>query len=273
VIPFLIPSLHVLNRSIKMNLEVPIDHLDHMFDLLCKKLDVLLDKGGFMTMAQNIKGIDNRYVRDKLHSKMVHSRANGSVSINLNLGKLDLIAQYLDYENFIDFQDSLKINPNLLSFIGTYYSYVRKNDENNEVLRSPVIIKKKGNRVILFLQGKDRDFEGNLEYMEGCLFCLMKSNDKTFHHVYKVGKAKNPTVVQGVFSGVSSANNPIGGRCILIKQVMAFDQLQNEKIAIERLVSSSHSDEQKIGQYFEQYEANNLSINTPSGFDIDDLGY
>ncbi|MEQ8474800.1 hypothetical protein [Fulvivirga sp.] len=254
-----------------MNLEAPVEHLEQLMNLLCKKLNVSLDKAGFMTMAEVIQDVDVRYVRDKLHGRMTRAKVDRIEKIKLSDAKLNTISEFLGFKNFIHFQNSLSLDVNLLRLVGSYYSFVRKNDIKKEVLRSPVKIERRTNEVILKLKGKDRNFEGKLQLLEGCIFCLMKSDDKVFHHVYKLGNAQNPIVLQGVFSGISSANSPIGGRCLLIKQDIDFDQLVNKKLDVNSLLTSLSLEKQNIGKYFEAYENNNLSIRVPSGFDLDDL--
>ncbi|MCG8386991.1 MAG: hypothetical protein MJA30_15705 [Cytophagales bacterium] len=254
-----------------MNLEVPIDQLEKLLDELCKKLQVSRDKGGFMTIASKIKGLTNRYVRDNMHGNVIKAKKEGWESINLSLNKLDEISKFLGYTGFVAFQDSFKVNPHLAYFEGTYYSFIRKNSSTTEILQSPVKIEPEGAGMYLTLRGVDRQFRGEIELMEGCISCLMKSMDKAFYHVYKVGKVIKPKLIQGIFSGVSSAFDPIGGRCILVRQKLAFEALKNRKLIMEDADRTGDHELKELWTYFSTQEGNNLKINSPVGFDWGDL--
>ncbi|TRX59136.1 hypothetical protein FNH22_11475 [Fulvivirga sp. M361] len=254
-----------------MNLEAPIEQLQRMLVELCKKLKVDLDKGGFMTMSSKITGVSHRYFRDNMHGKMVAAKKRGDAFINLSLEKLNEISRYLGYDSFVAFQDSFKLNPYLAYFEGSYYSFIRKNSRSKEVIQSPVKIEKKGPGMRLTLKGEDREFEGDIELKEGCITCLIKSVDESFYHVYKVGKTVKPKVIQGIFSGVSSALDPIGGRCVLVRQESDFETLANSKIVLNKVPVAENSYHQPLWRYFKKNQENNLKIKTPVGFDLDDL--
>lgn len=254
-----------------MNLEVPTEQLQQMLDELCRKLKVDLDKGGFMTMSSKVAGVSHRYFRDNIHGKMVAAGKKGDTTINLNLDKVNRISRFLGFESFVDFQDSFKLDPFLSYFEGNYYSFTRKNSRSKEIIQSPAKIEKKGSGMWLTLKGEDREFEGDLKLEDGCLTCLMKSVDKSLYHVYKVGKIMQPKVIQGIFSGVSSAFDPVGGRCVLVRQESTFETLANSKIVWNKMLTAKNSAYQSLWRYFKKYRENNLQIKTPVGFDLDDL--
>ena len=254
-----------------MNLEVPIDQLEKLLDELYKKLQVSRDKGGFMTIASKIKGLTDRYVRDNLHGNLIKAKKEGWESVNLSLNKLDEISEFLGHASFVAFQDSLKVHPYLIHFEGTYYSFLRKNSSVTEIFQSPVKIEAGAAGMHLTLKGVDRQFRGEIALMEGCISCLMKSTDKAFYHVYKVGRIIRPKVIQGIFSGVSSAFDPIGGRCILVRQNSAFEALKNRKLTMEDGDRLGDHASKELWHYFDTYKDNNLKINSAVGFDWGDL--
>ena len=86
-----------------------------------------------------------------------------------------------------------------------------------------------------------------------------------------MGKGGFLKVLMGLFTGVSSANNPIAGRCVLIKQEEQYDSLKNQKMSIDEMAQSKNEEDKNLAAYFKTFEDNNLRINTPVGFDIGDL--
>lgn len=104
------------------------------------------------------------------------------------------------------------------------------------------------------------------------MFVLMTSpNGKRFHHVYKVGRAHNPKVLQGVFSGVSSAFDPIGGRCVLVRTNDDFRKMENQRISVATLKKAKDKVERALGAYFEDQGKNNLLIGGVTTYDAPDL--
>ncbi|UII33917.1 hypothetical protein LVD17_08825 [Fulvivirga ulvae] len=245
-----------------MNIEVPIQELDLMFKHLTDHFNVDLEKAGFLTIADAIENVDYRYLSEKLYGQMTEARKKGIPEINLRLEKLNAIVEHLGFKSFMDFQNYIKINPQLMQYVGHYYSLIRKNSKDSEILQSPVKIEREEHLVRLTLKGKDRRYTGNLEIQDGCMTCLMRSEerDKSFYHVYRIGKIKNPRIMLGIFAGASSFDEPIGGRCILLKQDNDFHKLINEKLRIEELDNHVDQDYKQLRQYFEKYEENNLSL-------------
>ncbi|MBL6446089.1 hypothetical protein JMN32_07210 [Fulvivirga sp. 29W222] len=253
-----------------MNLEVPVQDLELMFKHLSDHFKVKLDKAGFLTIADAIKDVDYRYLSEKLYGQMTEANKNSVEEINLRLEKLNTIVKHIGFGNFIDFQNYLKIDPLLLQYVGNYYSLIRKNARETEILQSPVKIQRMGHLVRLTLIGQDRVYFGDLEIQDGCMTCLMRSKerDKSFYHVYKVGKIKNPRIMQGIFAGASSFDEPIGGRCILLKQEEEFTNLVNKKINMIALKSGDNNNYKQLTSYFERYEENNLKLGVMDDFSI-----
>lgn len=191
--------------------------------------------------------------------------------------QLNSVARFLGFDDFKGFLADLedKKDPQLLSLIGNYYSYVRMNthDEDGLVLRSPVrIFKKKDGKIWLELKGASHTFSGEVKNRGGCLYILLEAKEgKAFHHVYKVGNRKSPKVLQGIFSGVTTAFDPIGGRVVLIWSETEYEALTTAKLEIETLKKSTITGESKLAAYFRDYLNNNLKPNRSASFGIEDL--
>jgi len=251
--------------------QIPVNDIRNLFELLFEKLRVSPGKQGFHTIADQIQEVDYRYVREKLYAQMLKAEKEGESTVGLRLEKIDVVAKYLGFKGFIDFQTTLKVHPQLLAHTGVCYSYLRKNVSEGCVLQSPVKIEREGNKVMLTLRGPDRTFYGNLELERDCLFCLLSAEGKSFYHIYKVGVIKTPEVIQGVFSGVTSGGIPIAGRCVLVKQNQKFESLTNKALLVSELKESDDLLHQKLASYFEHQHVNNLMAGKAVGFDIHDL--
>ena len=244
----------------------------HLIEQVARKTNESRDYTGFRQISEKVGGtIKHKYLY-YLYNEVKKGSDDG---INLSPYKMDELAKFLGYQNFNTFLDHVKmpLDPVLKSLEGSYYSYVRKRNKTGTLLCSPVGIEKIENRVVLKLKGPNWEYVGELELVDGCLFCAMKSeaSKKSFHHVYKIGKSESPKVLLGLFTGVSSANDPIAGRCVLIRQKALFHNLQNQQLSIDEIVNSHNPEHKKLASYFKTYENNNLQINTPGSFDLDDL--
>jgi hypothetical protein len=218
-------------------------------------MSLALDEAGYK--------FDAKYLRYNLYK--------GGKSIRLS--KLDSLAEYLGYKNYNSFVDSLSIDPILQSMEGHYYCYVRMNQAKGEVLRSPVKISIKNGQVLYHQKGGRLEYQGEMKKHGGCLFVLMRSIDgtKSFYHIYKIGMRPAPIVLQGIFSGVSSAFEPIGGRAILWRSDKSFDSLKTGKLEIRTMQKSKQKAEQQLAAYFQYRESNNLSIKSAYTFGSGDL--
>jgi hypothetical protein len=120
--------------------------------------------------------------------------------------------------------------------------------------------------------GPSWTYEGDLKIKHGCLFVLLVSPEyKSFYHIYKIGTRREPKVIQGIFSGVSTVFDPIGGRAVLLKVNQPFSALKNQAFKYEELIQSPMPENQRLAAYFKDYSKNNLSINKVVSFGIEDL--
>ena len=248
-------------------------HLKILLDRLSKATSESLGYHGLGQISAVVgNGISQEYLYYRLERKLAPI-ADDSATLKLAPDKIETLVRFLGYQNFNEFQESIDrpMDKALIALEGTYYLYVRKNSTTGAVLRSPAKIEKEKNVFRLTVKGADRLYQGIIEISNGCITCLMQAADKAFYHVYRVGKRNSPKVVQGIFAGVSSAFDPIGGRCLLVRQNAPFDKLSIEKLSIEALMELEQLELYSLGKYFKTFENNNLRTNTTVSFDFDDL--
>jgi hypothetical protein len=267
--------------------EIDILELEKLIELLAKTTDLTCDGPGFEMMTELLKkwiketkdkgeSIGERYLNETLYKRIQTEKRQGCEKINLHVHKLNIIAQYLGYSNYNDFVTQLRtpLNEILKECAGTYYCYLRRNTPSAFILRSPVEILLKQGKMSWTLKGPDQLYAGEVDFRNGCLFILMKAdNGKQFHHVYEIVQRKKPNVLRGIFSGVSTAFEPIAGRVILIRENIPFAELENRKLDVGQLIESDDLTIKRIGKYFEEYKKNNLGLNKPTSltFEPDDL--
>lgn len=186
---------------------------------------------------------------------------------------INILAEYAGYKGYEDFlavrAEELE---ELYSYIGNWYSYVRSVSGEEEVQISPVRIYSENGKMWIELKGPEKVFKGELYMKADCLVCLLRADKgKEIHLVFKAGVSMKPSVLQGVFSGISTAGDPIAGREVLVRQDEDFSRLQSKRLSISRLKASDDPGEKSIGEYFEEYLRNNLKAGQSSTFGISDL--
>lgn len=234
------------------------------------KEDLILT--GFRAMELKIgKSVGEKFLYKKYNE--INKKPDGEISIQRS--RLDDMLAFLGFANLQAFQQAMAnpIPEVLQSCEGNWVSYVRQNSEKGIIYQSPVRIFEQQGRMMFMLSGPHQSYTGEMTFSNGVVFTLfVGENGKQFHHVYRIGQRMNPRVLQGVFSGVSTEGNPIGGRTALIKSDRNFEDLVNGQVRITELESSTDSIKVSIAKYFKKYADNNLSINRVVTFDIDDLG-
>ncbi|MEO1052174.1 MAG: hypothetical protein AAFX87_16195 [Bacteroidota bacterium] len=260
--------------------EIPINYIDIIFEMLSEKTGQPLDGAGFEKISEAInprvagdlgkREIDKRYLQEKMFKRSLKAKEKGVSFIRIQANKIDPIVQFLGFNNYLSFQNAQErpADRQLKSLIGTYFSYLRMNQKEGAIFRSPVEIYEMGTKVMLKLVGPERIYKGELSIENGCLFFVIKGDGgKQFHHVYRIGIADRPKVMQGVFSGVSSSFEPIGGRVVLIRDDRELKYMQNLKISLTE-PSEEFND---LIHYFKDYSKNNLRINRVITLDVEDL--
>jgi len=253
-------------------MKIKVRHLQRMLSLLSEKTHEPIDRSGLRNMAAEIGGIGEDYLYKKIYYELWDLVDDDELS--LRDAQLNSIARFLGYKNISALVASLELplDEQLQSLIGCYYIYMRQNSSKGLVFQSPVEIRVVGSRFSLTLQGPTWTYEGDLKIRHGCLFILMVSpEDKSFYHIYKIGTRRNPHVIQGIFSGVSTAFDPIGGRAVLLRVEQSFAELKNHAFSLDELQHSTQPEHRMLAGYFREYSRNNLSINKVVSFGLEDL--
>jgi hypothetical protein len=226
---------------------------------------------GFQKIADEIDDVrvSKRYLYDRLHIRIKDFDHNDAVS--LREASLDTIAKYLGFTSYKIFLQSLKEkrDPQLDSCVGSYYSYIRMNAKETVLLQSPVQISYKNGKYMFEQKGARNTFIGEIRSEKGCLFILLESKEgKSFYHTYKIGIVSSPKVMQGIFSGVSSSFDPIGGRAVLMRVQSQFNTLTTAELSTPK----GKDDKLKtLFEYFNNSEHNNLSVAPAYTFSLQDL--
>jgi hypothetical protein len=243
-----------------------------LLEALAKKTKQSIDHYGLGVMSEKIGGtITQRYLYER-----VFDAVKGDVNYpKLSDSKLNELAKYLGHsgiEEFIGIHES-EIDSQLLKCVGVYYSYVRRNLAKGMLYRSPVRIIEKEGKIAMELKGGRLKYSGEVRMQLGCLFVPLETKEgKAFYHIYKIGKAESPDVLQGTFSGVSNAEEPIAGRAVLVKTSHQYESLTNQEMVVAEMKKSKSLDQRRLAEYFDKYSENNLSLKKSYTFRVDDLG-
>lgn len=252
---------------------VKVEHLQRLLLALSEKTRLELSVKDLKSISVEVGYTNIDYLYKKIYIPIQKKRKNDTIGLHTSL--LDKAAQYLKYKDFRTFVESVdQGDPQIMSLIGNYYSYVRRNSEKEKyILRSPVRIEqRKDGKVEFQLKGPAYTFRGELYSKKGCIFILMKADEgKVFHHIYKIGDRQTPSVMQGVFSGVSTAFDPIGGRTVLVRTEEPYTSLKNASLSVNELRKSKMAVEKRLAIYFKDYSNNNIAPNRSSTFGVGDL--
>jgi hypothetical protein len=253
-------------------MKIKVSHLQRLLTLLSEKTNEPLDRAGLRNMATEIGGIGEDYLYKKLFYEI--RDLDDSRMLSLRDAQLNSVARFLGYRNIqtLIIAWESPVDDQLVSLAGTYYLFVRKNSRHGVIFQSPAEIVQSEGRFIMRIKGPSWTYEGEVSIRHGCLFVLLTSPQyKSFYHIYKVGTRRAPRVIQGIFSGVSTAFDPIGGRAVLRKIDEPMAELQNKGTSVEELLRSGCREDEKLAAYFSDYAKNNLNINKVVSFEIEDL--
>lgn len=243
-----------------------------MLLLLSEKTSEPLDRAGLRNMASEVGGIGEDYLYKKIYYEIRNLDEDRDLS--LRDAQLNSIARFLGHKNVVTLLAAFDapVDDQLASLVGSYYLYIRQNSNRGLVFQSPVEIRESESQFLLRLKGPSWTYEGEVRIRHGCLFVLLISpEDKSFYHIYKIGTRRSPQVIQGIFSGVSTAFDPIGGRAVLLKVDEPFAALKNHAFSIGELSDSPQPEKKNLAIYFKDYSTNNLSINKVVSFGPEDL--
>jgi len=253
-------------------MKIKVRHLHRLLFLLSEKTREPLDRAGLRNMAAEIGGISEDYLYKKIFYEI--RDLDHEHDLSLRDAQLNSVARFLGYKNIVNLVAAFEApaDEQLQSLVGNYYMFVRQNSNKGIVFQSPVEILDLEGKFILRLKGPSYTYEGDLRIKHGCLFVLLVSSQyKSFYHIYKIGTRRDPQVIQGIFSGVSTAFDPIGGRAVLLKVNEPAANLKNKAYTPEELRNSSLPEYQRLASYFKEYAENNLSIHKVVSFGMEDL--
>lgn len=253
-------------------MELTVQQVDRLLRNVSHKSGHKLEYATFEYIAEAIgNGMTKKYLYENLHLRVRDAKSKTS-KIRLQENRLNVIAEYLGYNNIRDFLEGKGgDDPVLSGLLGNYYCYVRRNSEDLVVFRSPVRISRNAGEYVFELRGPTWAYKGKATSSDGCVFVLMRSESgKQIHHVYKIGKRQRPKVLQGIFSGVSTTFEPIGGRVVLAAVDQPYEKLENKEMVPNELTKDKKFGV-RLARYFGKYEENNLRIKPPMASNEGDL--
>lgn len=253
-------------------MKIKVRHLHRLLLQLSEKTKEPLDRAGLRNMALEIGGISEDYLYKKIFYEIKSLKEDYELS--LRDAQLNSVARFLGYNSITALVSAFEtpVDDQLKSLGGNYYLYTRQNSSKGLIFQSPVEIRESDGKFMLRLKGPSWTYEGEVKIKHGCIFVLMTSaENKSFYHIYKIGTRRDPKVIQGIFSGVSTAFDPIGGRAVLLKRNESISAMKNQAFTQEEMSNSSLPEGKIIAAYFREYGKNNLSINKVISFSIEDL--
>jgi hypothetical protein len=251
-------------------MEVRGKYVRSLLQMICERTGQELSRDGLMKAASQLKLAEQYLYKSLYHPIFLGEKG----AVNLNDDIVSRLIKFLNYPTYSAFVKAMDapIDPVLCKVAGTYWSYVRRNSNDGVLLCSPTRIVVDNNTANFELKGPNWTYRGEARLEGGCVFISMTTeNGKSFHHVYKIGRALKPKILQGTFSGVSSAFDPIAGRCVLVRTEHQFDLMENEAISIESLEEKSGKLENALAKYFKERSLNNLIVEGITTNDIPDL--
>lgn len=230
-----------------------------------------------------LKGVtmSEKYIYDTIYRPFNKMEENDY--LNLNKKYVDTIARYAGYENYNAIETStstsatskLKQQDEVIERCGgTWKSYVRTNSGRSELLVAPLHILQENGKTIIKMKGENNVvYDSDLSLKGGCLRCLLDGREKDDRQIYmvmKLGVAKNPKVLLGIFAGMSNGEMPIGGREVWVKQEddIAFQNLNHQVLNME---ADKEEIDENILHYFKKKNKNCWKGTLPSSFDRRDL--
>lgn len=255
-------------------MNIKVKYLRRLLDELVSKHNETYEKKSFEVIGEGIKGVGDQYIYKKIAQPISTKRPEDQ--IGLRDSKLIALIKHLGYESLKGFISEVD-NPyssQLQSCIANYYTYLRKNTEEGYLLRSPVRIFKKDYKILMELRGQRLNYLGEMKLQNGYLTVLLQNkNGKQFYHGYKLGTMEAPPVLQGIFSGVTSTFDPIGGRVVLIRMDdEKFESLKVGELSISKMKKSKNAHEKTLAKYLEKKADNNINIHKTTSFTFGDLG-
>lgn len=270
VFRFFLTLFLVFPETYPQRMKLTVQQINRLLEAVSQKSGYPLEYSSFDDIADAIgMGMTKKYLYENLYLKARDGDKNIMVGVQDN--RMNIIARYLGYQSIHQYLHGFREHPVLTGLLGNYYCYVRRNSRNTAVFRSPVRISRDGEEYIFELQGPRWLYKGEVKLSEGCIFILMEAESgKQLHHVYRIGVREKPQVLQGIFSGVSTTFEPIGGRVVLVAVSDHFEKLEGKELTPAELEQGGTLGVRLV-RYFDSYDGNNLRINPVMSFGEDDL--
>jgi hypothetical protein len=184
---------------------------------------------------------------------------------------------YTPYSSFDDYCiaiDELIIKPEAINepLLGEWVSVVRSND-GIHLFFSLVEIKKAENQLEMLLHGKNHTFGGKIKKGIGFIQAFIEHPDKSLLLSFRVGVAKQPLLLKGTFSGVTSDGTPIAGVELLVRKELLpkeFHELP-QKIDMQYPPPSYGLLNDKLRRFFIDFSKCYIKMKPSANFDYDDL--
>lgn len=226
----------------------------------------------------------DKYIYDNIYRKF--NKMDEEEDLNLNPKYVDTIARFAGYDNFREFEKSLTSipidtegNTELIEDLiercgGVWWSYVRSNSGQPELLVAPMRIFQEKGKVIIQMKGGSNIYQSDLTMKSNCLRCLLDGGNRGVTQIYmvmKLASAPQPMVLLGIFGGMSQGGMPIGGREVWVRETdqnACFEDLVHQRLDMEEDKDKIH---RNILHYFKDRKQNCWKGTLPSSFDMRDL--
>ena len=254
---------------------VQIRSVNNLLRMVSQKTKQSMDYTGWGIASMHINKflgkeiITQRYLHENLFLRCLKDQPEAHAKISLE--KLDLIASFLGYEDFFDFENNQypMLKKEEKSLIGNWYSITRCNTSKTHLLISPLEVKGKNGSLHFSLKGKTRVFSGLAALRTGVLSVTLQEDDKIIYWILKTGIFIEPKLIQGVFASISSAGDPICGRKIIMKTEIHYSKMKNYRLSFENAKELDWISN-KIVQYFENHQNGYVKVLDSASFNLDD---
>lgn len=247
-------------------------HILRLLEKLGEKEGQSLDHLGFSVISDQIDShyISQRYLYD-LYRQALKKEMNKETKHQARRHYLDILAKHAGYKSFEHFSKTLRVEipANALACIGNWWSYVRVN-LGEAVLKAPVRIFQDtySQKLFMELRGQERIFKGELKIEANCISGALESGTtKWLGLIFKLGATQKINLLQGVFCGISSANTPIAGRELLVRE----PGLSYEEMTWKKLSPKDKELPAQLQRYFHDRRDNCINIVSPTVYDKADL--
>jgi len=249
-------------------------HVIRLLELLAQETRQPLNYSGFKVMSEYVgkvaddeTDISPKYL-DDVYRAMNKKLVEGRTETRTKPKYLDIIARFLNFKggfNEFSFEQEIEISDTLKSCEGFWWSYVRANN-GDFIFKAPVRIyqDEKLKEMYMELKGRERTFCGKLILKGNCMTGFLESGtNKRLGLIFQLGDTRIINTIQGVFCGISTYNEPIAGREILIRETNID---YNEMVWCQYNLHDERIDV-RIRDYFSLYNKNCIKI-TQSEFEL-----